>query len=78
MYKQIRDSATVITSLMSAIPWVGQDIVELIWGGLNQLLIEEPNNSDVVQQILLNARISPIIVFGYDCVYIFVKKHGDN
>lgn len=59
---------------MSAIPWVGQDIVEFLWGGLNQLLIEEPNNSNVVQQILLNARISPIIVFGYDCVYIFVKK----
>ena len=46
----------------------------VIWGGLNQLLIEEPNNSDVVQQILLYARISPISVFGYDCVYIFVKK----
>ncbi len=66
--------ATVITSLMSAIPWVGQDIVEFIWGGLTQLLIEEPSNSDVAQQILLNARISPISVFGYDCVYIFVKK----
>lgn len=25
--------ATVITNLMSAIPWVGQDIVEFIWGG---------------------------------------------
>jgi len=23
--------ATVITNLMSAIPWVGQDIVEFIW-----------------------------------------------
>ena len=74
MYKQITDLATVITSLMSAIPWVGQDIVEFIWGGFNQLLLEEPNSSDVVQQILLNARISPISVFGYDCVYIFVKK----
>lgn len=41
---------------------------------MNQLLIEEPNNSDVVQQILLNARISPISVIGYDCVYTFVKK----
>jgi ubiquinol-cytochrome c reductase cytochrome b subunit len=28
--------ATVITNLMSAIPWVGQDIVEFIWGGLNR------------------------------------------
>ncbi len=26
--KQIKDLATVITNLMSAIPWVGQDIVE--------------------------------------------------
>ena len=54
---------------MSAIPWVGQDIVEFIWGGLYQLFIEEPGNSDVVQQILLNARIPPILVFGYSCVY---------
>lgn len=28
--KQIKDLATVITNLMSAIPWVGQDIVEFI------------------------------------------------
>jgi hypothetical protein len=41
---------------------------------LNQLLIEEPGNSDVVQQILLNARIPPISVFGYVCVYTAVKK----
>ena len=27
--------ATVITNLMSAIPWVGQDIVEYIWGGFS-------------------------------------------
>ena len=24
--------ATVITNLMSAIPWIGQDIVSFIWG----------------------------------------------
>jgi len=67
--------ATVITNLMSAIPWIGQDIVEFLWGGLSQLLIEEPNNSDVVQQILLNAGISPILVLGYVCVVnINVKK----
>jgi hypothetical protein len=41
---------------------------------LSQLLIEEPNNSDVVQQILLNAGISPIVL-GYVCVVnIYVKK----
>ena len=27
--------ATVITSLMSAIPWVGQDVVEFLWGGFS-------------------------------------------
>jgi ubiquinol-cytochrome c reductase cytochrome b subunit len=27
--------ATVITNMMSAIPWVGQDIVEFIWGGFS-------------------------------------------
>nr|YP_009681541.1 cytochrome b [Pseudocercospora fijiensis]QDO71962.1 cytochrome b [Pseudocercospora fijiensis] len=34
--------ATVITNLMSAIPWVGQDIVEFIWGGL---YIDSVNNA---------------------------------
>jgi ubiquinol-cytochrome c reductase cytochrome b subunit len=27
--------ATVITNLMSAIPWIGQDIVEFVWGGFS-------------------------------------------
>ena len=59
---------------MSAIPWIGTDIVEFLWGGLSQLLIEEPDNSDVVQQILLNAGIPPIVL-GYVCVVnIDVKK----
>jgi quinol-cytochrome oxidoreductase complex cytochrome b subunit len=25
--------ATVITNLLSAIPWVGNDLVRLVWGG---------------------------------------------
>jgi ubiquinol-cytochrome c reductase cytochrome b subunit len=42
---------------------------------LSQLLIEEPNNSNVVQQILLNAGISSILVLGYVYVVnIGVKK----
>ena len=28
-------AATVITNLISAIPWIGQDIVEFIWGGFS-------------------------------------------
>jgi ubiquinol-cytochrome c reductase cytochrome b subunit len=27
--------ATVITNMMSAIPWIGQDIVEFLWGGFS-------------------------------------------
>lgn len=37
--------ATVITNLMSAIPWIGQDIVEFIWGGLN---LEEPQYVNIL------------------------------
>lgn len=32
--------ATVITNLLSAIPWLGKSLVEFVWGGLT---IEEPN-----------------------------------
>ena len=35
MNKQSKDLATVITNLMSAIPWIGKDIVEFIWGGFS-------------------------------------------
>lgn len=27
--------ATVITNLFSAIPWIGHDFVELLWGGFS-------------------------------------------
>ena len=32
---EIRDLATVITNLLSAIPWIGTDLVEFIWGGFS-------------------------------------------
>ena len=54
--------ATVITNLMSAIPWVGQDIVEFIWGGLVKV---EPHCGNAVLKILLNAGTSPNIGFAY-------------
>ena len=72
--RKILDLATVITNLMSAIPWVGQDIVEFLWGGLSQLLIEEPNNNYVVEQILLYAGISPIVLKYVCFININVKK----
>lgn len=59
--------ATVITNLMSAIPWVGQDVVEFIWGGLNTV---EPHYGDVMLKILLNAGTSPNLGFAYDLFFI--------
>lgn len=52
--------ATVITNLMSAIPWIGQDIVEFIWGGL---YTDESHYEYVKLKILLNAGTSPNIGF---------------
>ena len=54
--------ATVITNLISAIPWIGQDIVEFIWGGLNT---DEPYYGDIILKILLNAWTSPNLGFAY-------------
>lgn len=31
----LRNLATVITNLLSAIPWIGKDIVEFIWGSFS-------------------------------------------
>ena len=62
--------ATVITNLMSAIPWVGQDIVEFIWGGL---YTDEPHYGDVMLKILLNAGTSPNLGFAYDLFLIFTS-----
>lgn len=64
--------ATVITNLISAIPWIGQDIVEFIWGGL---YTDEPLIREDMLKILLNAKIPPIFVLGYVWpLKIHVKK----
>jgi len=62
--------ATVITNLMSAIPWIGQDIVEFLWGGL---YTDEPHCGDVVLKILLNAGKSPNLGFAYDLFLISIS-----
>jgi hypothetical protein len=60
---------------MSAIPWVGQDIVEFIWGGLNT---DEPHNGDIMLKILLNAGTSPNLEFAYvillSIIYVKIAK----
>lgn len=48
----MRDLATVITNFLSAVPYIGKDLVELVWGGLDT---DEPQCGDVMLKILLNA-----------------------
>ena len=55
---------------MSAIPWVGQDIVEFIWGCLN---IDELYYGDVVLKILLNAGISSNLGFAYELLLVIIS-----
>lgn len=54
--------ATVITNMLSAIPWIGGDFVEFVWGGL---YTDEPYNSDIVLKILLDAGNSTLSAFVY-------------
>jgi hypothetical protein len=56
--------ATVITNLLSAIPWLGQSLVEFVWGGL---YTDEPHNGDIMLKIkiLLIARKSPIPILEF-------------
>lgn len=58
--------AVVITNLITAIPWIGQDIVDFVLGGF-PLFSGEPYNSNIVLQILLIAGISPTLEVIYDC-----------
>lgn len=55
---------------MSAVPWIGQDIVEFLWGGL---YTDEPHCGNVVLKILLNAGTSPNLGFAYYLFLIFIS-----
>jgi len=59
--------ATVITNLLSAIPIFGQDLVQLIWGGL---YTDGPQYVNILSKILLNAGNHPI--FGITYVLFFI------
>jgi len=64
--------ATVITNLMSAIPWIGQDIVEFLWGGL---YTDEPQYKNVLLKNLLNAGNSSIfgVAYGLFLIYLIIS-----
>lgn len=54
--------ATVITNLLSALPWIGKDFVEFLWGGLYN---DGPYNSNVVLKILFITGISLFLILIY-------------
>ena len=56
---------------MSAIPWVGQDIVEFLWGGLK---IDGPYYGNIILKILLNAgkSLNLGIVYGFFLILILI------
>lgn len=60
--------ATVITNMLSAIPWIGQDFVEFVWGGF----FTEPSNSDIGLKILLDAGNSTLL----SLVYFGLKQNS--
>lgn len=66
--------ATVITNLLSAIPWLGKSLVEFVWGGLT---FEELNKYKFifVNNILLYAGISCKIKNVIEYMFSFYIKH---
>lgn len=48
---------------MSAIPWIGNDFVEFLWGGFS--VFPAPYNSDIIEQTQLFAKKSSILGIGY-------------
>ncbi len=63
-------AATVITNLLSAIPWIGRDLVEFVWGGFSVITAAYNNN----MKTLLDAGITPI----YGTRYLLSKYNLFN
>lgn len=60
---------------MSAIPWIGQDVVQFLWGGLNS---DEPYDSNVILKILLIAGTSLFLVFVYFLIFLNYEVKMSN
>lgn len=64
--------ATVITNLMSAIPWIGQDIVEFLWGGFSV------NNATLNRFFSLHYLL-PFILAALVCMHLLtLHEHGSS
>lgn len=65
-------AATVITNLLSAIPWIGQDLVLLIWGGFS---VDNPTLSRFFS---LHYLLPFILAFLIILHLIALHEHGSN
>lgn len=65
-------AATVITNLLSAIPWIGKDLVEFIWGGFSV------DNATLNRFFSLHYLL-PFILFALMAVHLIaLHEHGSN
>lgn len=64
--------ATVITNLLSAIPFIGNDVVPFIWGGFKN---EGPYYSDIILKILLDAGTFSIIILNINIINGFMYRY---
>lgn len=64
--------ATVITNLLSAIPWIGKDMVEFIWGGFSV------DNATLNRFFSLHYLL-PFVLAALACLHMIAKdEHGSN
>jgi len=64
--------ATVITNLLSAIPWIGQDFVEFVWGGFSV------SNATLNRFFSLHYLL-PFILAALVCMHLLtLHQHGSN
>ena len=64
--------ATVITNLFSAIPWVGDDIVTLLWGGFS---VDNP----LLNRFFSLHYLLPFVIIGLVVLHIVaLHQHGSN
>jgi|ERR1043165_7650706 ubiquinol-cytochrome c reductase cytochrome b subunit len=65
-------AATVITNLLSAVPWIGRDLVEFVWGGFS---VDNPTLTRFYSLHFLLPFILTVLAFMH---LIALHQHGSN
>ena len=64
--------ATVITNLLSAIPWIGQDLVEFVWGGFSV-------NNATLNRFFSFHYLLPFILAALSAMHLLtIHEHGSS